>query len=265
MSSASDVLLKWVVPVCGNTTAILLSLSPLPTVLQLRKTGKLGTNNPLPYAFVYANALVWVVYGLLKKDYWVCIPNMIGVLLGQFYVHTAYGLANPRQKLQMDLVAIGSSFVVYLLATIVFLGMPYEAGQLAMGILTIVIQVLYYGSPLSTLVEVVRTRNSVHFLLPLALMGVINGGFWTVYGFFVVAKADLFIWLPNVVGTTFAAIQMLCRLVFPAHPVTGGAVDLEKAQSPRNSVVRPQSPRSSTIRAAGPQSPRSSTVRAGMA
>ena len=41
---------------------------------------------------------------------------------------------------------------------------------------------MYYGAPLSTMAEVIRTRNSASILLPLTLMNLINALLWTTYG-----------------------------------------------------------------------------------
>jgi solute carrier family 50 protein (sugar transporter) len=41
---------------------------------------------------------------------------------------------------------------------------------------------IYYASPLSTMAEVVRTRNSASILLPMTIMNVANAGLWTTYG-----------------------------------------------------------------------------------
>ena len=42
---------------------------------------------------------------------------------------------------------------------------------------------LYYGAPLSTMLEVIKTKNSASILLPLTVMNVINAALWTTYGF----------------------------------------------------------------------------------
>ena len=37
---------------------------------------------------------------------------------------------------------------------------------------------VYYGAPLSTMAEVIKTRNSASILLPLTLMNLINALLW---------------------------------------------------------------------------------------
>lgn len=44
------------------------------------------------------------------------------------------------------------------------------------------ILLIFYASPLSTIFEVVRTRNSASLQLPLSVMNAVNGGLWLVYG-----------------------------------------------------------------------------------
>lgn len=46
-----------------------------------------------------------------------------------------------------------------------------------------VVTLIYYAAPLSTMAEVIRTRNSASILMPLCIMNMLNAGLWTTYGF----------------------------------------------------------------------------------
>jgi hypothetical protein len=41
---------------------------------------------------------------------------------------------------------------------------------------------IFYSAPLSVIAQVLRSRSSAGLYLPFAIMNVVNGGLWTVYG-----------------------------------------------------------------------------------
>jgi uncharacterized protein with PQ loop repeat len=45
-----------------------------------------------------------------------------------------------------------------------------------------VITLIYYAAPLSSMAEVIKTRNSASILLPLTLMNTLNAALWATYG-----------------------------------------------------------------------------------
>lgn len=65
------------------------------------------------------------------------------------------------------------------------------------GIFANLVLLVYYAAPLTTIKEVVVTRNSRSLYLPLAAANTINGGAWCVYG---VALNDPYLMAPNGVG-----------------------------------------------------------------
>jgi len=50
------------------------------------------------------------------------------------------------------------------------------------GTVSVVILMLYYVIPLSTMVQIVRQHDASSIYLPLAIAAALNGGMWTIYG-----------------------------------------------------------------------------------
>ena len=73
------------------------------------------------------------------------------------------------------------------------------------------ILLLYYAAPLSTVVSVVRTRSAKSINLPLACAQCVNGLLWLGYG---LAVSDLFIWIPNAVGTCTGALLIFLLFIY---------------------------------------------------
>lgn len=82
------------------------------------------------------------------------------------------------------------------------------------------ISMVYYGAPLSTMAQVIRTRNSASILLPLTLMNLTNAVLWTTYG---LAVQDLYVWVPNGIGAVLSLAQLALAMMFPARPGSAGA------------------------------------------
>ncbi|KAL7753796.1 hypothetical protein RI367_000728 [Sorochytrium milnesiophthora] len=242
-------MLSYVVPIAGNITAVMTVASPLSAVLKVRRTRTLGDINPIPYAFIFANALVWIVYGFLVKDYFITGPNLIGVLLGLFYMHSAYVYASDKQRMGIDAVSIGLTFVIFVGGMVANITVSHDTGRMIMGVLSIVVLALFYSSPLSDFYKVLKTRNSVYFYLPLAVTCLANGVLWSIYGFVI---RDFFVWGPNLLGACVAALQVLCRVLIPARvpeftseaaaPVLHEAPRAsEESINERKPIVRPDS------------------------
>ncbi|KAJ3125551.1 hypothetical protein HK098_000170 [Nowakowskiella sp. JEL0407] len=90
-----------------------------------------------------------------------------------------------------------------------------------------------YGSPLSTMYQVVRTRNSASISFPYSIASLLNGTFWGIYG---VAISDAFIAAPNLAGAGLAILQLILRVIFPARPVAIPIEDKSEEESKRPSL-----------------------------
>ena len=71
---------------------------------------------------------------------------------------------------------------------------------------------VYYTAPLSTVYNVIRTRNASSLFWPLSTMNIINGTLWAAYG---IAITDYFIWVPNAIGAVMAAVTLVLIWAFP--------------------------------------------------
>lgn len=72
--------------------------------------------------------------------------------------------------------------------------------------------VAYYGVPLSSMREVVRTRDASSILYPLTVTNTINASCWFVYGLF--ALHDPVVWAPNGVGVLLGMVQFTLRIIY---------------------------------------------------
>ena len=96
------------------------------------------------------------------------------------------------------------------------------------------ILLIYYATPLSTVFEVVRSRNSASLSLPLCAMNVANGGLWLVYG---IAIRDLFIAVPNGIGALLGCLLLALICAFPRKSAKRSPSSSEGTSSSQRDLI----------------------------
>lgn len=173
----------------------------------------LGDLNPLPFPAIAANCAGWIAYSYVTSDVLVLWPNAAGFLLGMFYTMSAYGLADTKTRDRQIAIMLLFSAVIIVVGSVGTLGHMSQHGLKTLwGFTSNAILLIFYASPLSTVLEVVRSRSSATLNLPLSVMNVINGTLWLVYG---LAISDLFIAVPNGVGAALGIVYCALLCVFP--------------------------------------------------
>ena len=216
---ASDVFLTVLAPLLGSLLAQVMFLSPLPKIQALRKTqgieSGIGELNPLPYPFAAANCAAWLMYGAISGNYWVYVPNGTGFLISLYYTGAVYGLdARWRERMERLMgVLVVLLLFVGMIVSCVLRDSSENVKLTVTGSVCNAILVVYYSAPLSTVAEVVRTRDSKSFYFPLTFMNGVNGLCWFGYG---LALGDWFIAAPNLFGSVLSAVQMVLIFMYPS-------------------------------------------------
>ncbi|KXS09968.1 hypothetical protein M427DRAFT_201379 [Gonapodya prolifera JEL478] len=213
---ASDILTQYVAPGVGVVTAIAIFVSPMKDVHGVVKSGDLGSYNPLPAAFTFVNCLGWALYSFLVRDWFVFAANFLGALLGLYYSFQLVGVGpmgmSALIRRQMLGVLMCGTFVMLLGFSMVnILVLPQETAKNVAGIICDVVTILWYISPLSTIVSVLRTRDASSFSLPFSLTCTVNALLWLVYGLFTFSP---FIWVPNSIGSLIGILQIVLSAMF---------------------------------------------------
>ncbi|KAL4452035.1 hypothetical protein ABPG75_007697 [Micractinium tetrahymenae] len=197
----------------GGVVALILFLAPMKAVLRARQDRVLGDLNPLPFPALTANCAGWVAYSYITDDVLVLWPNMCGYLLALFYTFSCYGLADAKTRDRQAAILLLFSAVLMVVGAVGTLGdMEYDSLKRLWGFTSNAILIIFYASPLSTCLEVLRTRCSASLNLPLSVMNVINGTLWVIYG---IAIKDLFLAVPNGIGAVLGLVYCALLLTFP--------------------------------------------------
>jgi solute carrier family 50 (sugar transporter) len=208
--------------------------SPLRAILQVRKAGSLGSLNPIPFGitghtsavlpllfFLVMNCIGWVMYGILRRDYFIFFSNIPGLVLGLFYSLSsisALSISGSEKdlslRLTLETLLIGSVFVWGMVGMIVGVSLPpelFESGIVTIGFLGCGCGLAYYISFLTTMAEIVRTKDSSTLYFPTLLTNLTNATLWVVYGS---AIQDPVIWLPNLLGAALSVLQIALYFIY---------------------------------------------------
>ncbi|MEW5307951.1 MAG: hypothetical protein WDW38_010608 [Sanguina aurantia] len=213
-------------PALGCVVAFIMFVSPLWSVLDIRKQQQLGNLNPVPLVAIIANCAIWLIYGCINQDVYVILANLPGLHLGFFMTVSCYGFAGGKLRDTMMKVLLFFVLVISVAGVgISLLVTDREARSKAAGYAAVFVLLCYYTAPLGTLTEVIRTRSSASLYWPSSVMNAVNGSLWVAYG---TAVGDNFIFYPNCVGLCCGLVQIALCVVLPSKPAAsdrGGPLD----------------------------------------
>ncbi|EGF81946.1 hypothetical protein BATDEDRAFT_16153 [Batrachochytrium dendrobatidis JAM81] len=214
----SAIVMNHVLPALGVAFAISIYLSPFTHVWKSLKNKEASLVNTMPYPWIIANCLGWIVYGCHTGDYYVFVANIVGYHLGLFYTLSSLHYGSDKFRTTAAVIVLGSSFLVLTSAFVVFAILRQaQPSKTVLGSVCVFILVIFYASPLSDLASVIRSRDASSINPILGFCSLLNGALWTGYGF---AISDPFIWAPNVVGVVLSIVQLFLCFLFRGNKST---------------------------------------------
>lgn len=223
--SASAIILEIVCPVLGVILSNAMYLAPYRLVMQARVSRHLGSINPMPFAITFVSSIGWTMYSCMLSNYYLFLSSFLGILFGLFYSITcltimakeAYEDEFTEQYMQIEGLLVAGLFfwcVLGIVQTSIFNDFNDPAAQQAqmIGNLCSAFSICYYASPLWTLREVVRSRDSSSLYLPTILTNMTNTLLWFSYGAFGVHNPV--VWAPALTGLLLSVLQVCVVVVF---------------------------------------------------
>jgi solute carrier family 50 protein (sugar transporter) len=210
--------------IAAPAVTIAVFLAPITTVRHITTTQSTGELPAATFVSMSVNCAVWATYGLMKDDWTVMMPNILGTVISAYYLsvyETHTPKVGPRAAELRRTFAMGCLVLLVLLFEIMMDDQGIRASQFV-GTCGAVLSVVFSSSPLFALPAVFRSRNPDSIPLPTAVMIFISCLLWASYGWFV--AYDKSIWLPNTFGLFVATIQLLTHAVFALGIVTRGGV-----------------------------------------
>ncbi|XP_022077417.1 sugar transporter SWEET1 [Acanthochromis polyacanthus] len=157
----------------------------------------------LPFLTTCLNNLGWLSYGMLKRDQTIVLVNIIGALLQILYIIMYFHYTKHKRLVMSQTVAAGTVLTCGWLYFGMFL--PEGDSRLSqLGLTCSVVTVSMYMSPLTDLVEIVRSGNVQCLSFPLTVATFFTSTSWVLYG---LQLNDYYIMVPNTPGIFTSLIR----------------------------------------------------------
>ena len=142
--------------------SIALNVSPIGTIGGVVKKKSVGDLPILPYSSMICNGLLWMLYGIMKNEPKIYVPNGTGMVLGMYYF-LQFSRFAPKN----------GSVKQHLLGTLVIaaggLGLLSTGKAQLLGLVAVGFCMLLFGSPLAALKTVIDNKSAESIPIPMAL------------------------------------------------------------------------------------------------
>ncbi|KAH9300957.1 hypothetical protein KI387_012540, partial [Taxus chinensis] len=203
------------VGILGSAFALCMYGAPISTFRRVMLKKTTGDMSALPYAIGLLNCLVYTWYGSpLISNGWdnalVMAINAVGLLLECCFCTIYLFFAPPKSRRRMAMMFVGVLMIFTSIATVSIWGMNAHK-KLIVGTAGMVASVILYGSPLSDIRVVVRTKSVECMSIYFSLFAFLGSVLWLMYG---ALSKDILIMAPNFLGIPLASIQMIVYCVY---------------------------------------------------
>ncbi|GLJ30186.1 hypothetical protein SUGI_0597040 [Cryptomeria japonica] len=199
----------------GSAFALFMYGAPICTFRRVMLNKTSGEMSGLPYAVGLFNCLVYAWYGCpLISNGWdnalVLAINTIGLLLQCCFCTIYLLFALPKSKRRMGTMVVGVLMAFLSLVTVSMWGLNAQK-KLVVGSTGMVASVILYGSPLSDIRTVVRTKSVECMSFYFSFFAFLGSVLWLVYG---ALSKDNLIMAPNFLGIPLASVQIIIYCMY---------------------------------------------------
>ncbi|KAK2422741.1 bidirectional sugar transporter SWEET2 [Trifolium repens] len=200
--------------IAGNIFAFGLFVSPIPTFRRIIRNGSTEMFSGLPYIYSLMNCLICMWYGtpLISNDnILVTTVNSIGAIFQFVYIIIFMMCAEKDKKVKMFawLIAILGIFAMILLGSLQIDDVIMR--RLFVGVLSCASLISMFASPLFIIKLVIQTKSVEFMPFYLSLSTFLMSTSFLIYG---LLSDDIFIYLPNGIGTILGMIQLILFFYF---------------------------------------------------
>ncbi|KAL1314945.1 hypothetical protein HN51_041750 [Arachis hypogaea] len=200
--------------VIGNASGLFLFLAPTITFKRIIKKKSTEQFSGVPYPMTLLNCLLSTWYGLpfvSPNNILVVIINGTGALIEIVYVIIFITYAPPKERNK----TLGLfSFVIAIFAIVVVISLIALHGNIRMvfcGLAAALFSIIMYGSPLSIMKLVIKTKSVEFMPFYLSLFVFICGTSWFIYG---LIGRDPYLAVPNGIGSALGTAQLILYFMY---------------------------------------------------
>lgn len=220
----------------GNATALFLFLAPVVTFTRIIKKKSTEDFSGVPYIMTLLNCLLSAWYGMpfvSPNNILVSTINGTGAVIEAIYViiFIIYAPKKTQKHMSGLLVLVLSLFAMIVLVSIFALHGRHR--KFFCGMAATIFSICMYGSPLSIMRLVVKTKSVEFMPFFLSLFTFLCGTSWFIFG---LLGSDLFVTVPNGCGSALGAIQLILYAIYRNNKGEAKQVDEKTTNKYEDSV-----------------------------
>ena len=150
-----------------------LQASSVQTAMKILKEKSVGKLSPIPFLCLLTNSIIWTMYGFLKNDMTVLIPNVSGSVAG-----LGCALTYQRYSTNNNILHVLTSIFII----IGCISLAASSQTVLLGTIGCVLAIALSGSPLATIQTVIRDKSTDALPLTTSLVTWLNCISWFLYG-----------------------------------------------------------------------------------
>eukprot|EP01135_Chromosphaera_perkinsii_P004199 Nk52_evm18s271 gene=Nk52_evmTU18s271 len=217
---------------CFATVATIgLFTTSMNTINTFHRTKSVGYMPAFPFFAQYLNCIFWSEYGVLIGDFVLILVNGTGLCFAMFYILVYYRYSGTK-KVDVRKGVILCMVLTFLITLYVCVEPTRSVAVYRLGLVSSCFSVVMFGSPLASVVQVIRSGSTETMVFRLTLMCCIVSWTWVAYGF---AMGDIFIKVPNTIGGCLSLLQMSLFVIYPNGAAETGAIVSKGEYVPVNS------------------------------
>lgn len=170
-----------------------------------------------------------MLYGCLNGDPFVMASVTLGLPINYFALSSAFGILGKSGKVadnttswRLDCIVLGGIAVWVIVAFVIGAILPHTLAEdrkpsvatSIVGFTACVTCMIYYFSPLTVLLEIIKEKDAAGLYLPMIVMNLITSASWGAYGFIYIG--DVVVYGPNLFAVLLSASQLVLKCVYPS-------------------------------------------------
>ncbi|KAK7282648.1 hypothetical protein RIF29_11590 [Crotalaria pallida] len=206
--------LRFTFGIFGNASALFLFLAPVITFKRIIANKSTEKFSGIPYVMTLLNCLLSAWYGLpfvSPHNLLVSTINGTGSVIEIIYVLVFIIFAPKKEKAKILGLFTAVLAVFSVVVFVSLFALHANSRKLFCGFAAAIFSIIMYGSPLSIMRLVIRTKSVEFMPFFLSLFVFLCGTSWFIFG---LLGRDPFVAVPNGVGSALGAMQLILYFIY---------------------------------------------------
>ncbi|XP_031124135.1 bidirectional sugar transporter SWEET4-like [Ipomoea triloba] len=206
---------RTIVGIIGNFTALVLFLSPLPTIVKIWKKKSVEQFSAAPYLATFLNCGMWMLYAIPSvhpNSFLLMTINGAGITIDIVFLLVFLFFSDTKKRIRVALIVLAEVVFIAALAIMVLtLAHTWKLRSAIVGSIVVVCSMLMYASPLAIMKLVITTKSVEYMPFSISLCFFMNGLCWTIYA---LIQIDPYILVPNGMGALSGLVQLVLYAIY---------------------------------------------------